>query len=482
MRLRPRPSPTRTAGSPLRKRGIAILALATVACLAAVGAAAPASAAASTLVTGATWSDQNGNALQMHGLGIVKAGQTYYAFGEDKTNENSGNASFIAIPCYASTNLGTWTYQSEALVRTGSGDLGPNRVIERPKVLYNNATGQYVMYLHVDNSAYSEAKVGVATSSTPCGPYSYRGSFQPLGQQSRDIGVFQDSDGSGYLLTEDRAHGLRIDRLASDYLSVASSVAVLADFEAPAMVKVAGRYYLFGSHLTGWSTNDNQYATATSLAGPWSGWANFAPGGTNTYNTQTTNIITVQGSAGTTYVYAGDRWNPANLGSSKLVWLPLNISGTNVSLPYYRSWSIDSSAGTWSTSTAAPRQIFKNAAAGRCLDVTGAATATGTRDEVWDCNGGQNQSWQLNNDGSIRSAQTGLCLDVANASSTPGALVDQWTCNGQTNQKWVLNADGTVVGVQSNLCLDVSGQATANGTAVDIWTCNGQANQRWSAS
>jgi hypothetical protein len=59
------------------------------------------------------------------------------------------------------------------------------------------------MYMHIDNSGYSEAKVGVATSSSVCGQYSYRGSFQPLGYQSRDIGLFQDSDGSAYLLSED---------------------------------------------------------------------------------------------------------------------------------------------------------------------------------------------------------------------------------------------------------------------------------------
>src|SRR5205807_3694591 len=141
---------------------------------------------------------------------------------------------------------------------------------ERPKVLYNSSTATYVMYLHIDSSSYGEAKVGVATSATPCGPYSYHNSFQPLGQQSRDIGLFQDSDGSGYLLSEDRANGLRIDKLSADYLSVTGSVALFADYEAPAMVRIGGTYYLLASHLSGWSANDNVYATATSLSGAWS--------------------------------------------------------------------------------------------------------------------------------------------------------------------------------------------------------------------
>ena len=54
-----------------------------------------------------------------------------------------------------------------------------------------------------------------------------------------------------------------------------------------------------------------------------------------------------------------------------------------------------------------------------------------------------------------------------------------WTCNGGANQQWTVNANGTIVGVQSGLCLDVVGNRTANGTLVDIYTCNGGRNQQW---
>src|SRR5437588_718030 len=83
-----------------------------------------------------------------------------------------------------------------AFAGQGSGDLGPNRIVERPKVIHNASTGMYVMYVHVDNSSYTDRRVGVAVSSSPCGPYTYRGGFSPLGNQSRDIGLFQDTDGS----------------------------------------------------------------------------------------------------------------------------------------------------------------------------------------------------------------------------------------------------------------------------------------------
>ena len=59
------------------------------------------------------------------------------------------------------------------------------------------------------------------------------------------------------------------------------------------------------------------------------------------------------------------------------------------------------------------------------------------------------------------------------------AAVAIFDCNGGTNQQWRVNTDGTIVGVQSGLCLDVTGQGTTNGTLIEIWTCNGGANQRW---
>ena len=71
------------------------------------------------------------------------------------------------------------------------------------------------------------------------------------------------------------------------------------------------------------------------------------------------------------------------------------------------------------------------------------------------------------------------CLDAERPGTTAGTRSIIWDCNGGTNQQWNLNSDGTIVGVQSGLCLDVTGGATANGTLVELWTCNGGANQKW---
>lgn len=175
--------------------------------------------------------------------------------GEDKTD----GTVFQNVNCYSSSNLVEWTYEGALLSRTEeAGDLGPDRIVERPKVIFNEATQKYVLYLHIDSRDYRDARVGVATGDTVCGQYEYHGSSRPLGFQSRDMGLFKDEDGAGYLLTEDREFGTRIIALTDDYLNVTEVTFEWEYFaESPALIKRNGYYFIFGSHLTGWNPNDN---------------------------------------------------------------------------------------------------------------------------------------------------------------------------------------------------------------------------------
>ncbi|KAK7746390.1 hypothetical protein SLS53_002349 [Cytospora paraplurivora] len=280
-----------------------------------------------------------GKHIQAHGAGVVELDGTYYLIGEDHTD----GSAFQNVNCYSSTDLVSWTYEGALLSQTDSGDLGPDRVLERPKVIYNSSTKKYVLWAHIDSSSYGEAKVGVATGDTVCGKYEYLGSWQPLGHQSRDIGLFQDDDGSAYLLSEDRKNGLRIDSLTDDYLNVSSAVYLFADYEAPALVKKNGYYFLFASHLSGWSANDNEYTYTTNLSSGWSDWTTFATVGSDTYKSQTNFILPVSDDL---TVYLGDRWVSDDLEASTYVWLPLNFSDTTtVTLSDYVNWVPNVAAG-----------------------------------------------------------------------------------------------------------------------------------------
>ena len=450
----------------------AALAAAVVAASVLLGGTSPAEAATATVVPGTMWTDTAGNRLQAHGAGLFTVGSTYYMVGEDKV----AGSTFTAVACYSSTDLVHWTRQANALSRQGSGDLGPGRIVERPKVIYNSTTRKYVLWTHIDNTSYNDQRAGVAVSDTPCGPYTYLGATRPLGHPSRDLGLFKDDDGTAYMIHEDPAAGMRIERLAADYTTAQSTVATFPSLESPAMAKVGGRYFLLTSHLTGWNTNDNVYATATSPAGPWSGFTNFAPAGTRTYNSQTSSLVPVAGSGGTSYVYVGDRWNPGDLYSSLPVWLPITLTSSGTAaLSWYPSWGIDTVTGA--VTLPAFSRLTGNQS-GRCLDIAGGAATNGATTQIADCTGGTGQRYTPTTDSELRVFGT-KCLQARNQGTTAGTAVEVWDCTGGNQQKWMLSDDGTIVGVQSRLCLDVNGQATASGTRVQLWTCNGGANQKW---
>jgi poly(3-hydroxybutyrate) depolymerase len=118
---------------------------------------------------------------------------------------------------------------------------------------------------------------------------------------------------------------------------------------------------------------------------------------------------------------------------------------------------------------------LRSESAGRCLDVNGASSASGSQMIVWDCHTNANQQFTQNG---ATLQVLGKCLDVP-ANAGAGTRVRIWDCNGGANQQWNLTGNGTISNAQSGLCLDVSGAGTANGTAVAVWSCHTGANQRW---
>ena len=119
--------------------------------------------------------------------------------------------------------------------------------------------------------------------------------------------------------------------------------------------------------------------------------------------------------------------------------------------------------------------------AGKCLDDNNSTTTLGTQQQIWDCNGGANQTWTRNSSGqiSLTIGSTQLCLDDYGFGTTNGTKAVIWSCTGGTNQQWNINPNGTITSVYSGLCLDVTNLGTSNGTLVELWTCHGGTNQRW---
>ena len=302
-----------------------------------------------TFKNGGFWNDASGKRIEAHGGGFLKVEDTWYWFGEDKSGNSAG---FKGVNCYASQDLSSWTFRKAIITRDTAPELAASdRIIERPKVIYNASTKQYVMWLHWEGKNYAEAKAGVFTSDQVDGAYTYESSFRPNDNMSRDDTLFRDDDGKAYFVSAANENAdLVLYELTPDYLAIARQIAVLfkgAYREAPALFKRDGRYYLITSGATGWDPNQAKYTSASSIEGPWSALQNL--GDATTYDTQSTYVIPVQGSRATTYIYAGDRWQDPDLGSSKYIWLPLVVGAdARLALDYYPEWSLDLASGEWS--------------------------------------------------------------------------------------------------------------------------------------
>lgn len=452
-----------------------------------LGVPGTAQAAPVTVVSGAQWNDTSGAPVQAHGGGIIKVGSYYYWFGENRNSDDT----FRYVSAYRSTDLRTWEFRNHVLRQTSAAELGSAK-IERPKVIYNAATGRFVMWMHKENATdYGEARAAVAVSSTVDGNYTYLGSFRPLGHMSRDITAFVDTDGAGYMISAaNENYDLHVYRLTSDFTGVAALVRqwVGDHREAPALFKRNGVYFMLTSGATGWSPNQQRYSTATSITGAWSAWQNA--GDAAGYGSQTAFVLPVQGSQATSYLYLGDRWagavsRPVN--ESRYVLLPVRFpSNTTMAVDWHPQTSVDTATGA-ATGQHGPLVNLVARHSGKCADVVNGSTGNGAELVQYTCGTGTNQRFSVVDVGGgyvqLVARHGGRCVDVSNWSTADGIVLAQYTCHVGTNQQFQLQDTGDgytrIVARHSGKCTDVRDASTADGARVVQWSCQNGPNQQW---
>ena len=119
--------------------------------------------------------------------GVGKSG-IWYWYGEH--NKPGGSFGEGAVVCASTDDLQTWRNEGimlhyENITDMVSGKDGPF-IVERPKVVYNDMTGRYVMWFVIDDEAQSLGMAGIAVSDYPNGPFDFVRSFYPDGNQTRD--------------------------------------------------------------------------------------------------------------------------------------------------------------------------------------------------------------------------------------------------------------------------------------------------------
>lgn len=329
-----------------------------------------ASAADTDFRPGEVWRDTEGNPIQAHGGGVLVRGNVYYWYGEDRTPGGRG-----AVACYSSTNLSDWKREGVALSRDALPQVdGRTPFVERPKVIYNPRSGQYLMWMHLEQRGYHFAHAGIATSDRATGPFVFLKAIRPvtndfgfaaddpnrqqeLGGTFRDMNLFVDDDGQAYVFYSSEDNWtMYVVRLNDEFTgpqtpSVENKtwarIFVRDMREAPAPFKHHGRYYVITSGCTGWKPNEAGYAVAENILGPWKVHANpcLGPEAKTTFGAQSTFVLPVPGKPDQ-FIFMADRWNPQNLPDSRYVWLPFSVKDDGTfAIKWSERWSLSDAPG-----------------------------------------------------------------------------------------------------------------------------------------
>ncbi len=348
----------------------------------------------SSFTPGAIWRDDQGNHINAHGGGILYHDGTYYWYGEHRPHR--GYITEEGVMCYTSRDLYNWKNEGVvlALSEDKNSPIVKGCIIERPKVIYNELTGQFVMYFHLElkGQGYAAAQFGVATSDSPAGTFTYikssrvnaghwpvnmtkeeqqssvklsdfpewwtpewrkeiekgifvRHDFRK-GQMSRDMTLFVDDDKKAYhIYASEENLTLHIAELTDDYLNHTGRyirVAPGGHNEAPAIFKKDGRYFMITSGCTGWEPNAARLLVADNIMGEWTIIPNPArgEGAHRTFEAQSTYIFPIEGKKDA-FIFMADRWRPDNLGDSRYIWLPVLFENGYPLLKWMDNWSLD---------------------------------------------------------------------------------------------------------------------------------------------
>ncbi|GBF71863.1 hypothetical protein PA598K_00076 [Paenibacillus sp. 598K] len=273
-------------------------------------------------------------------------------------------------------------------------------IMERPKMLYNDTTKQYVLVYHVDGpsdarilefydtlknspmvvtaaSRYSRAQMGFAVSDSPFGPFKLvnaqrmnyvEGRYDSSPGMARDMTVFKDDDGKAYAIySSEENRYTYISLLNDDYTAPLKNGTegfgetftgrVFTDMnrEAPAVFKYNGDYYFITSGTTGWDPNPSIAYRANHIFGnttdggqTFTAYTNlgnpFPNDSSNTsYRSQSTAVIPYDPENGL-FIYMGDRWIQRALDTSGYVWTPIRITddGARIEGQTVSDWKLES--------------------------------------------------------------------------------------------------------------------------------------------
>ena len=255
----------------------------------------------------------------------LKVGDIYYRFDGQRDGKT------MSYLVQTSTDGENWKDGPVVLDSSSHPDLDDFK-LEANNLFYDKIHDRIVWWAHWERSkGYNDGRAIVATAK-PGERFTVHHIYNPLGIQVRDMSVFTDDDGQGYLVAASNVSGqganatLYIFKLNADYTDVVGITNKVLEGgyrEAPHIIKTGGFYYLFFSQAAGWYPSRAGYVSAKALDGRWSEARNI--GNTSTFSAQSGGILHFGVGEQTVPVMQANRWIRGE-GTSGNVMLPLHFA------------------------------------------------------------------------------------------------------------------------------------------------------------
>lgn len=312
------------------------------------------------------WLDTDGNIINASDGGVIFADGKYFWYGQAMRNkgfglkDTGGQVTDTGVAMYSSPDLLNWSYEGIVLsVEEGEDNpLRPPLRFERPKIVYNDKTGKYVLWCHYikypgDHSfgiGGGEAAIAVADKVT--GPYKIVKIMRPINDEGvvRDCTLYKDADGSAYFVYDrDETFDvptrcIHVVKLNDDYTDTTDEYVRVGEAyrrEAPAIIFRNGYYYMITSDMTAWEANKAKYFRAKSMMGPWEDMGDpyLDDKDGNSFLSQTTYAFKIEGED--RFIHMAERHNKENFLHCSYIWLPVEFDDENrLSIKYYEEWSL----------------------------------------------------------------------------------------------------------------------------------------------
>ena len=216
----------------------------------------------------------------------TKVGDTYYNY-----SMKHDNNSYYLVET-TSTDGNNFGNERTVADQSQNADLG-NCKLESVQMRYIEKVNKMIIWAHWEKpSGYADGKALVITG-TPGQAFTVHHIYNPLGIQVRDMSIFVDDDGTGYLISatskgsEGANHTMRIFKMNSEYndvTEVTKELYIGQYREFPNMTKRDGYYYLFTSQAAGWYPSIGGYSVTRQISGDWSALQSI--GNTSTFSCQ----------------------------------------------------------------------------------------------------------------------------------------------------------------------------------------------------